>query len=79
MDYALVEDGIVTNLVWLHPMNAEEFQNAVPTNGLLIWIGDTYEEGKFYRNGEEITIVPTEQTYTLDEAAELLASEVSEQ
>lgn len=77
MDYALIENGIVTNMIYLHPMNADEFQDAVPTSGLPIQIGDTYENGKFYRDGEEITMTPAEQHYTLDEAAAIIASEVA--
>lgn len=78
MDYALIDNGIVVNIIYLHPMNADEFPNAVPTNDLPIEIGDTYTEGKFYRDGKEIVSVPTEQTYTLDEAATILAQEVSQ-
>ena len=59
MDYALIEDGIVVNIIALHPMNASEFVNAVPMNDLQIAIGDTYVDGKFYRNGEEVTLYPT--------------------
>lgn len=77
MNYALVENGVVTNIIWLHPMNANDFQNAVPTNGLPIQIGDTYTNGKFYREGKEIIITPAKPTYTLDEAATILAQEVS--
>ena len=58
MDYALIEDGIVVNIIALHPMNASEFVNAVPMNDLQIAIGDTYVDGKFYRNGEEVTLYP---------------------
>lgn len=76
MDYALIENGIVTNIIYLHPMNADEFQDAVSTDGLPIQIGDTYENGKFYRDGEEITLAP-EAAYTLDEAAAIIASEVA--
>lgn len=78
MDYALIDNGIVVNIIYLHPMNADEFPNAVPTNDLPIEIGDTYTEGKFYRDGKEIVYVPTEPTYTLDEAATILAQEVSQ-
>lgn len=53
MNYALIDNGIVTNLIWLHPMNASEF-SAVPTNDLPVQIGDTYEAGKFYHNGKEV-------------------------
>lgn len=55
MDFALLENNTVVNLIWLHPMNASEFPNAVATNGLPVQIGDTYQGGKFYHNGEEVT------------------------
>lgn len=75
MNYALIKNETVINIIWLHPMNASDFPSAVPTNDLPVQIGDTYKDGKFYHNGEEIT--PTESTYTLDEAATILAQEVS--
>ncbi len=74
MNYALIDNGIVTNLIWLHPMNTSEF-SAVPINDLPIQIGDVYEDKKFYRNGKEIT-KEMEQRYTLDEAAQILTEEV---
>lgn len=77
MNYALMKNETVTNLIYLHPMNASDFPSAVPTNDLPVQIGDTYKDGKFYHNGEEITPTPTESTYTLDEAATILAQEVS--
>lgn len=77
MNYALIENGTVANIIWLHPMNASEFTNAVTTNGLPIQLGDTYIDGKFYRDGEEITLISAEPTYTLDAAAELLTQEVA--
>jgi hypothetical protein len=54
MNYALIKDGVVTNLIWLSPSNAQDFPNAVPTNGLSVRVGDTYTEGAFYRNGEKV-------------------------
>ena len=76
MTYALIENGIATNIIYLHPMNADEFPNAVEIGELPIQIGDSYADGKFYRDGKEITIMQ-EQTYTLDQAANLLAQEVA--
>lgn len=55
MDYALIENGTVVNIIYLHPMNANDFSNAVATNGLPVQIGDTYTDGKYYRDGEEVT------------------------
>lgn len=77
MNYALIENGIVINIIYLHPMNANEFPNAVEISDLPVTIGDSYENGKFYRGGKEITLTPTEARYTLDEAAAIIASEVA--
>ena len=54
MNYALIENGIITNVIWLHPGNADEFPNAVPLEDIPAGIGDTYEDGVFYRNGERV-------------------------
>lgn len=54
MNYAMIENGIVTNLIWLHPMNADEFPNAVPVENLPVSIGDAYTDGIFYRDGKEV-------------------------
>lgn len=50
MNYAIVENGIVTNIIWLYP--ATPFENAVPYGDIPVQIGDSYEDGKFYRDGE---------------------------
>lgn len=52
--YALVEDGIVTNIISLDSRNASDFPNAIKTADRPVAIGDTYTDGKFYRNGEEV-------------------------
>ena len=52
MDYALVENGIVTNIIWLYEGNAGDFPHAVKMDGYPVSIGDQYVDGKFYRNGE---------------------------
>ena len=54
MNYALIFDGVVVNMIQLHPMNANEFPNAVAVDDLPVQIGDIYENEKFYRNGEEV-------------------------
>jgi len=55
MTYALIENGIVVNLIWLNPVNADDFPNAVPVDGIGVRIGDTYADGVFYR--DEIQLV----------------------
>lgn len=52
MNYAIIENGIVRNVIWLYPTTA--YPNAVPCDGKSIQIGDIYDNGKFYRNGIEI-------------------------
>ena len=52
--YALIEDGIVTNIISLDSRNASDFPNAIKTADRPVAIGDTYTDGKFYRNGEEV-------------------------
>lgn len=54
MNYALIESGIVTNIIWLSPSNAADFPNAVSYADKPVSIGDTYTDGKFYRDGTEV-------------------------
>lgn len=65
MNYALIENGIVTNIIWLYETNADEFPAAVKLGERQVEIGDTYEDGRFYRNGVEVL--------TAEEAAQLEA------
>jgi len=54
MNYALIKDGTVVNVIWLSPSNAKDFPTAVPTGSLPVRIGDTYVDGVFYRDGEKV-------------------------
>lgn len=54
MRYALIEDNIVTNIIWLDASCIESFPNAVATYDIPVCIDDTYEDGIFYRNGERV-------------------------
>lgn len=69
MNYALIENGIVTNIIWLYPGNASDFPNAVPLGDVPAGIGDTYEDGVFYRDGERV-LTPVEQALAEAYAAE---------
>ena len=60
MNYALIENGIVTNIIWLYETNADEFPTAVKLGDRPVGIGDTYTDGKFYRDGVEV-LTPMEQ------------------
>ena len=55
MRYALIEDGIVINIIWLNAFNATDFPGCVAIeDGMSVGIGDEYRDGKFWRGGEEL-------------------------
>lgn len=60
MRYAIVTDGIVTNIIALNDRNASDFPTAVKLGDRPVGIGDTYTDGKFYRAGVEV-LTPMEQ------------------
>ena len=60
MRYAIVTDGIVTNIIALNDRNASDFPAAVKLCDRPVGIGDTYTDGKFYRDGVEV-LTPMEQ------------------
>lgn len=52
--YALVENGVVTNVMVLYPPSAGDFPTAVPCGEIPAAIGDTYDGEHFYRGGERV-------------------------
>lgn len=60
MRYAIVTDGVVTNIIALNDRNASDFPTAVKLGDRPVGIGDTYADGKFYRDGVEV-LTPIEQ------------------
>jgi len=52
MRYAVIKNAVVENVIELHAANAHEFPNAVQCDGAEI--GDMYQDGAFYRNGEKV-------------------------
>ena len=54
MNYALVENGIVTNIIWLNERNEAEWPNAVRLYDRMVEVGDTYDGEKFWRDGTEV-------------------------
>ena len=46
-NYALIEDGLIINIIWLNPENETEFPNAVCCDGLGVSIGNSYIDGQF--------------------------------
>ena len=60
MRYAIVDNGAVTNIIALNDRNASDFPTAVKLGDRPVGIGDTYTDGKFYREGVEV-LTPMEQ------------------
>lgn len=57
MNYALIEKGTVTNIIWLLERNTFNFPNAVFIGDKPIKVGDVYLDGKFYRTNSEGEII----------------------
>ena len=60
MRYAIITDGVVTNVIVLYPGNAADFPTAVPCGDVPVAIGDTYDGQDFYREGARV-LSPVEQ------------------
>lgn len=58
---ARIENGSVINLEW-YSDNTTESDALKDTKDRPVSIGDTYESGKFYRDGVEV-LTPLEETY----------------
>ena len=54
MNYALVENGTVVNIIWLNERNAGEWPNAARLYDRMVEVGDTYDGEKFWRGGTEV-------------------------
>lgn len=54
MNYAIIENGIVKNIIALDPDNDHDFPGAVLMDGIPTGIGDSYDGAHFYRNGERL-------------------------
>lgn len=56
-NFAIVEDGVVTNIAWGMVYEAENNPGLVQCDDLSVQIGDTYADGKFYHDGEEVKTI----------------------
>lgn len=72
MNYALIVDGVVENIIWLYPGNAKDFPNAVPCGDVPAWIGDVYEDGVFYRDGERVLTNEERMMMELEESRAII-------
>jgi hypothetical protein len=50
---AFVENGIITNIIWCSD-HTPATDTLIDPTGRRIGIGDTYTDGKFYRDGVEV-------------------------
>ena len=71
---AFVENGIVSNILWCADMEPET-DSLMETGDRPVAIGDTYENGKFYRNGEEV-MTPLQEALKTNAAYEAAMSEI---
>lgn len=58
MRYAIIDNGTVTNVIELRP--SVTWPGAVALGDRPVGIGDTYQDGKFYRGGAEV-LAPVEE------------------
>lgn len=70
-NFAEIIDGIVTNIVWIAEINAEEFTNCVRIGDRPVVIGDTYDGTYFYHDGE-IVLNTEEKLMDAQQALEIL-------
>ena len=71
-NFAVVENGIVTNVLWGMVYNMEaDFPNAVQIDDRNVQVGDTYENGVLLHDGKEIKTI-AEEMADMKAALELL-------
>ena len=76
MRYALVENGVVTNIIEMDKRNEQFFPSAVYTGDRPVGMGDTYTEGKFYRDGKEVLTALEEANNEIDSLTQQLGEAV---
>lgn len=54
MRYAVIEDGVVVNVIILYPGGAKSFPDAVPCGEVPVAIDDTWDGEHFYREGARV-------------------------
>lgn len=76
MRYAMVIEGKVTNIIEMDKRNEQYFPHAVYTGDRPVGIGDTYTDGKFYRNGIEVLTELEEANNKIDSLMQQLREAV---
>ena len=77
MNYAKINDGVVVNVLSIRRSQAAEFPDCVAMGDIPAGIGDTYADGKFYRDGVEIKSTAQELGEANDIIAILLGGETA--
>ncbi len=78
MRYAMVIEGKVTNIIEMDKRNEQYFPSAVYTGDRPVSIGDTYTDGKFYRNGIEVLTELEEANNEIDSLTQQLGEAVEQ-
>lgn len=78
MRYAMVIEGKVTNIIEMDKRNEQCFPSAVYTGDRPVGIGDTYADGKFYRNGKEVLTALEEANNEIDSLIQQLGEAVEQ-
>lgn len=78
MRYAMVIEGKVTNIIEMDKRNEQCFPSAVYTGDRPVGIGDTYTDGKFYRDGVEVLTALEEANNEIDNLTQQLGEAVEQ-
>lgn len=78
MRYAITTEGKVTNIIEMDKRNEQYFPSAVYTGDRPVSIGDTYADGKFYRNGKEVLTALEEANNEIDSLTQQLGEAVEQ-
>lgn len=68
LNFALIENGVVVNTIWLQASNRLDFPNSVCITNKPVAVGDLYANGEFTRDG----VVVPDYRETLIETIEAL-------
>ena len=71
---ASIENGVVSNILWCADREPET-DSLIDTADWPVAIGDSYESGKFYRNGEEV-LTPLQEALKKNAEYEAALSEI---
>ena len=63
---ALIENGVVVNVLWCSD-KAAQTDTLINPDGRPVGIGDTYSDGKFYRDGVEVLTAMEESQKQISE------------